>query len=912
MCSISIPGRIPGRKWINIRITGPEPTIEARKLFKIIEKNLKKIGVECDAINGIGIVGVSKSYYKDDVVVKSTINGKRVHPLTTFYVAGPKPREVRFDDSGSSRGSSRSSLASERSSTSSDRSSQESSGSRFSVLASLVDGVTDKLDDVVGVVKALASDVKMLKADGKREDASSSRSTASDNSRSTGSSKSRNRKRKAGSGKHKGSSGKPKGGKKPADGAATATDAPGTAAKGAAKSLGKPDAASASSPPAPRSRLLFGNLPYSISSSDLHTLLVSHGALSAEVAVDGSGRSEGYGFATFADEEAAKSARNAFDGSAVRRRKISVSVVRDHLSAVSGGTAGRPASESKSGKSQSPASGAHQPVSTVLEAYKLLSSPSGEGRALHKSCYVAANGLQIIPVTGHKNSCPAASVLTAVSGKHLQLEKVTSYFDRVYTPWMQLLSKLDRAQVEALVAPRNDKGEVDVNASPMLTAGLLMERSAEYVAERASAGNATDIAMMAFLVNYDGIVIKALHSGDDEGSAAPDMRYLSATSTFIPRIGLGRRNHASPLPAGCKFAAAGGAIGYTGHYDALRNVTGTTTSKLPSPDDMRRAAATRLRDLVAATRDSRAPFSLNEELIAEFEAGPQPLQSEQGSSGKAAAVIELSEGEDEDVDPEVADAERALAELKAAKAKVKALAAAKALAEAEAAAASAAAKAAAAAPAAASKGPSALAKPPSAPAQASRASAAAKTSPDPDASATGELSKGMFKGGASKPVDPERRETAMRLAQELLLAQGDDLCKEWLFGLPFGSLTDAEPDRREAVVKSLRDSIENVIDSVLHPHPSTATRQANGLFKRLAAYTRGHANLTRNGGSVRSGESMEQLSTEDQRTLLQSYEPLFLALHPNFKLDSHALVNSGHYDEPLARSVLPPVTAGSQ
>jgi len=41
-------------------------------------------------------------------------------------------------------------------------------------------------------------------------------------------------------------------------------------------------------------------------------------------------------------------------------------------------------------------SGAHQPVSTVLEAYELLSSPSGEGRALHKSCYVAANGFQII------------------------------------------------------------------------------------------------------------------------------------------------------------------------------------------------------------------------------------------------------------------------------------------------------------------------------------------------------------------------------------------------------------------------------------------------------------------------------------------------------------------------------------
>jgi len=588
----------------------------------------------------------------------------------------------------------------------------------------------------------------------------------------------------------------------------------------------------------------------------------------------------------------------------------------------------------------------------VLEAYKLLSLSSTDGHALHKSCYVAANGFQIIPVTGHKNSCPAASVLTAVSGKYLQLERIVSYFDRVYTPWMQLLFQLDRTQVEALVAPRDDKGEVDSTTFPLLSEGLIMERCAAYTSDRASAGNASDIAMMAFLVNYDGIVIKALHSGDDEGSTAPDKRSLSANSIHIPRIGLGRRDPATPVSAGCKFAAvfhnAAGAKGYAGHYDALQNVPGMTISELPSPDEMRRAAAARLRDLVAVTRESKDPLVINEELITEFEAGPEPLQSEQGPSGKAAPVIELSGSEDEAVDPDIADAERRLAELKAAKAKVKALAAATKLAEAEAAAASAAAKTVAAAPLAAkappapvqgrpapaklpsapstaasagmppapAKAPSAPAQSPSALAQTSSESAAADGSLEPEAAAgAGGPALSLFTGGASKPVDPERREAVIACALNLLLAEGDDMCKEYVFGLEPGSVVNLEPDSRRAALTSetTGEAVISVVDGILNSNAATQTKNTNRLFKRLAAYTRGHASLSaEREGSVRSGASLEPLSPDAQRALLQSYVPFLVALNPSFTLSAQALVNTGNYIEPAALAVLPPAAAGSQ
>jgi hypothetical protein len=108
-------------------------------------------------------------------------------------------------------------------------------------------------------------------------------------------------------------------------------------------------------------------------------------------------------------------------------------------------------------------------------------------------------------------------------------------------------------------------------------------------------------------------------------------------------------------------------------------------------------------------------------------------------------------------------------------------------------------------------------------------------------------------------------------------------------------------------------SVESVVDGILHTNAATQTKRTNILFKRLAAYARGHANLsTEKEGSIRSGVSLDQLSHDAQRALLQSYVPFFVALNPNFTLSVQALVNSGHYDDSLARSVLHPSASDSQ
>jgi hypothetical protein len=105
----------------------------------------------------------------------------------------------------------------------------------------------------------------------------------------------------------------------------------------------------------------------------------------------------------------------------------------------------------------------------------------------------------------------------------------------------------------------------------------------------------------------------------------------------------------------------------------------------------------------------------------------------------------------------------------------------------------------------------------------------------------------------------------------------------------------------------------SVVDGILNSNAATQTRNTNRLFKRLAAYTRGHASLSaEREGSVRSGASLEPLSPDAQRALLQSYVPFLVALNPSFTLSAQALVNTGHYLEPAALAVLPPAAAGSQ
>ena len=553
---------------------GSKPTIRGKELFRVIATAIRSKGIHFKGkIRGIQVGDVV--YDEDAVVDVADITGNRKKVTALFSnISGdgfkPEHRRhrhrVSFDDGrsshtsghSSSHGSKRSSHASDRSSFSSGRSSRGhtsgSSGSRFDVLQ-------DFVEEVAGTVKVLSSDVKTLRADGARSkpqsrdrkgrggDAASSGSATPDSSANVGSSKPRNRKHKGGPGKRKGGAGSKRssGGAaattgeaasapgtpgKPATesaaaaegGAASAPGTPGKATKGA-KAPGKPAAASA--PSAARARLLLGNIPYSLTSKDLLTRLESHGALSAEVATGISGRSAGYGFATFSGKRAAVSAREALDGSVILGRKINVCVVRESGSAPGGSGDARPAPQSASGEPSSP-------FASVLEAYKQLTAEKG-GLLLHRQCYLAANGLQIIPVTGYMNSCPAASVLTAVSGKHLPVPVVESFFQQVFTPWMTLLSKLKPPQVEALVAPRLSSGDAD-ETQAVITAHECINRCSEYRRNRSAPGNCVDIAMAAFLVNYDGIFIKALQTGNDEGGHSPDLRSLAASTTFIPRI----------------------------------------------------------------------------------------------------------------------------------------------------------------------------------------------------------------------------------------------------------------------------------------------------------------------------------------------------------------------------------------
>ena len=141
------------------------------------------------------------------------------------------------------------------------------------------------------------------------------------------------------------------------------------------------------------------------------------------------------------------------------------------------------------------------------------------------------------------------------------------------------------------------------------------------------------------------------------------------------------------------------------------------------------------------------------------------------------------------------------------------------------------------------------------------------------------------------------------------------MCKEYVFGLEPGSVVNLEPDSRRAALTSetTGEAVIDVVDSILSSNAATLTRNTNRLFKRLAAYTRGHASLSaEREGSVRSGASLEPLSPDAQRARLQSYVPFLVALNPSFTLSVQALVKTEHYDESQARAVLSPAAAGSQ
>ena len=77
-------------------------------------------------------------------------------------------------------------------------------------------------------------------------------------------------------------------------------------------------------------KLYVGNLPYSVSDSDLEAMFAPHGSVkSAQVIMDrDTGRSKGFGFVEFENDSEAKAAMEALNGSEVGGRSLTVSEAR--------------------------------------------------------------------------------------------------------------------------------------------------------------------------------------------------------------------------------------------------------------------------------------------------------------------------------------------------------------------------------------------------------------------------------------------------------------------------------------------------------------------------------------------------------------------------------------------------------
>ena len=88
--------------------------------------------------------------------------------------------------------------------------------------------------------------------------------------------------------------------------------------------------------------LYVGNLPFSTNSDDLERLFGEHGSVSsAQVIMDrDTGRSRGFGFVTFTDEEAADKAVSAMNGFQLDGRPIRVDVAQDRRGGGGGGGGG--------------------------------------------------------------------------------------------------------------------------------------------------------------------------------------------------------------------------------------------------------------------------------------------------------------------------------------------------------------------------------------------------------------------------------------------------------------------------------------------------------------------------------------------------------------------------------------------
>ncbi len=79
-----------------------------------------------------------------------------------------------------------------------------------------------------------------------------------------------------------------------------------------------------------KKKLYVGNLPYTINSDQLGTVFAEHGQVVDAVVITDkmSGRSKGFGFVEFADEESAKKAIDAMNGKELEGRNLVVNIAR--------------------------------------------------------------------------------------------------------------------------------------------------------------------------------------------------------------------------------------------------------------------------------------------------------------------------------------------------------------------------------------------------------------------------------------------------------------------------------------------------------------------------------------------------------------------------------------------------------
>jgi RNA recognition motif-containing protein len=81
---------------------------------------------------------------------------------------------------------------------------------------------------------------------------------------------------------------------------------------------------------AEKNKLYVGNLDYGVDNEALEATFAEYGEVTEAIVItyQDTGRSKGFGFVTFADEESATKAKEALDGKEVEGREIKVDFAR--------------------------------------------------------------------------------------------------------------------------------------------------------------------------------------------------------------------------------------------------------------------------------------------------------------------------------------------------------------------------------------------------------------------------------------------------------------------------------------------------------------------------------------------------------------------------------------------------------